>query len=146
MSQDAGAEGSAVKVFFRGVWLNRRFTGLLPSILLGVPFSALMLWTGWLTARNRLGDLLFTAAYALGCVVLYPVAREGYYRVTQPLRDGLGEIWLGGPLVLVAYLVRLLIYLLLVGFAVPVGLVSGIYLGLAEVSGHGWRYGPSDPG
>lgn len=136
------SERSMLGAFLTGVWLNRRYTRLSSSIILGLMVSAVFLAMIWiqlpLYPRAAPGLLAMLVANTL----FYPAAREGYYRATQPVREGLGGIFLIGLLAIIGFIVRLMIFLLLWFFAVPLGVLSSLYLGIAEVRGYGWRIQP----
>ncbi|UFU15921.1 hypothetical protein LQK89_17275 (plasmid) [Curtobacterium sp. C1] len=126
--------------FVLGAWINRRYTRLPSSIVLGLLPGVIFIFTG---VRAFLEGDWIAGTAAIVFVVLqalaYPLARESYFRVTQPMRAGMGGWILPGPLALLVLLVRFNVYIYLWVLAIPVGIAGFCYLALTERAGNGWR-------
>lgn len=112
-----------------------RYTVLVSSVLLALPLPILMgivnFNAGW-----RPDAVIWFVLYAIAHVLLYPLARELYFCLTEPIRRGVGEMYIGGILLLIVFIFRLWIYLIVSAFAIPLGLIGFAYLGLR--ARHGW--------
>lgn len=133
---------NALQSFLVGSWLNRKYTRLSSSILLGAAISTIFIALIWPVLTVQSGD----KGEPMGVVVLlvlnalfFPAAREGFVRVTMPVREGLSGITVLGLLALIALVLRLFSVVLIWLFAIPLGVLSSLWLGIAEASGHGWR-------
>ncbi|RZU62851.1 hypothetical protein [Zhihengliuella halotolerans] len=128
--------------FVIGAWANRRYTRLTSSLVLGTFFAALIAWPvrGGLDASDDPG-LASGVWIGLGVlnVLFAPVARELYFRATQPIREGLSGIVVSGPLFIVTLACRIGAWVLLNLFAIPLGLVGVLYLESQDRAGRGWR-------
>lgn len=132
-------ERTPLAAFVAGFWLNRRYTRLSSSIILGVTVSGTLLAVLWTQLPEHPLAAPSVITMLISNAIFYPAAREGYYRVTQPMREGLQGIFLIGIFALIGLLARLIIFVLLWQFAVPLGILSGSALGIAEARGRGWR-------
>jgi len=122
--------------FVVGAWGNMRYTVLVSSFLLGLPLPVLVGITTFTNASWKPENVAWFALYAVAHVLLYPLAREMYFRLTEPIRRGIGEIYIGGIFLLVAFIFKLWIYLIISVLAIPLGLIGFAYLGLrARYSG-----------
>lgn len=140
----AGARTSASRSFFVGWWRNRRHTRTISSLIIGAVLS-IALFKMQLEQSFLMHDPDY-AAYGIGItvalilnVLFFPTAREGYYRIMRPVHEGLSGFWVGGILLLIVLAVRTIFLVALWAFAIPLGLLGGIYLGASEVRGNGWR-------
>lgn len=126
--------------FVLGAWINRRYTRLPSSIVLGLLPGIFFLY---LATRAAVGGDWIAFAGAIVFVVVqalaYPLARESYFRVTQPMREGIGGWIMSGPLALFVLLVRFNVYVYLWVLAIPVAIAGFCYLALTERAGNGWR-------
>ncbi|OII01447.1 hypothetical protein BIU95_07110 [Curtobacterium sp. MCBA15_007] len=126
--------------FVLGAWINRRYTRLPSSIVLGLLPGIFFIY---LATRAAAGGDWFAFTVAIVFVVLqalaYPLARESYFRVTQPMREGIGGWILSGPLALFVLLVRFNVYVYLWVLAIPVAIAGFFYLAFTERAGNGWR-------
>ncbi|QZQ53788.1 hypothetical protein KZI27_00930 (plasmid) [Curtobacterium sp. TC1] len=126
--------------FVLGAWINRRYTRLPSSIVLGLLPGIFFIYLATRAAASA-DWFAFTAAIVFVMVqaLAYPLARESYFRVTQPMREGMGGWFLSGPLALLVLLVRFNVYVYLWVLAIPVGIAGFCYLALTERAGNGWR-------
>lgn len=127
--------------FITGAWRNTRFTHPTSSVLLGL-VPVLIVGFGAFPQLLLGGNLasIGVAAILLSLQVLaYPLARETYFRLTEPIRRGLGPLILIGPLFFVYWGFRLGIYIGLTIVAIPLGAVGFFYLATTEHTGRGWR-------
>jgi hypothetical protein len=126
--------------FVLGAWINRRYTRLPSSIALGLLPGTFFISLAIRAAAD--GDW-FAFAGAIGFVMVqalaYPIARESYFRVTQPMREGMGGWILPAPIALFVLLVRFNVYVYLWVLAIPVAIAGFFYLAFAERAGNGWR-------
>lgn len=126
--------------FVLGAWRNRRYTRLPSSLILGALPGALFLT---LVASSSPGtDLLaflFIVPFLALQAVAYPLARETWFRVTQPLREGIGEWTLPLPVALIFFGVRFQVYLVVWSLAIPMGAIGFAHLARGERAGRGWR-------
>jgi len=116
---------------------------LLSGIVWAATMTALLfvaLGTAGKSDPARLAAALVTSGlfYTLSAL-FYPAAREGYYRVTRPLRDGIGGFMVGGVFGVIVLALRAVIFCALWVLAIPLGVVASIALGAADVRGRGWR-------
>lgn len=138
-----GRRRSGVGAFIGGAWMNRRYTRLSSSLILGVLVAVgflVLVWpktdpAGWQTAA-----MIQLSVWAALNAVLYPLARELYFRLTQPLREGAGLMLVGGILLIIVWIAKLTIFLLLWMLAVPIGVIAFIYLAITDAAGKGWRW------
>lgn len=140
------------RAFFVGAWLNRRHTTLRSSVTISaVMWVALSTATvlaavlpnpnasGTVSPSVRLAGTVLLLLVLTLCAVGYPAAREGYYRVTQPLRSTVTALFTRRLLALVYLPARLLIFLALWLLAIPLGAIAAATLGVQEARGRGWR-------
>lgn len=127
--------------FIVGAWANRRHTRLISSLILAVlPLAAYYFVEGSSRVSNDLTAIGIITSVAI--VVFYPLAREVFYRMTQPIAEGFaGFFVIGWLLVLVVFVVRILMYLLIWVASIPLGLLGFFYLAIAEARGDGYRFG-----
>ncbi|WP_156762013.1 hypothetical protein [Microbacterium karelineae] len=131
--------------FIGGAYANRRYTRLTSSIILGAAVTVAMIVVFLTTtppskwgASDGIG-MTIILGWTIANAVLFPLAREQYYRATQPIRDGLSGIFMWGILAIVYLVARLAIFVYLWGFAWIIGLVGLCYLGTQDANGRGWR-------
>ncbi|CBT77230.1 hypothetical membrane protein [Glutamicibacter arilaitensis Re117] len=119
-----------------GAWANTKYTRPVSSFILAIVF-----WGGFLSFNYSMDNPadLSIWIWASASVLFFPPARETYFRLTGPIRDGLSGIVLWGPLFLVALALRITIFVLLVFIAVPLGLLGFFYLATQEARGKGYR-------
>lgn len=139
--------------FVAGAWLNRKWTRSSSSILLGLIPTALLVLSGGqlpvigpalvdagvLTPESAPVVAGVTAAIALLNLLLFPFAREMYYRTTAPMRDGLAGMMVFGWLFLVVIICKIAMFLAIWAVSIPAGLVSLLTLGEEDRRGRGWR-------
>ena len=80
-----------------------------------------------------------TATIALVNLLLFPFAREMYYRSTAPIREGLSGIMVFGWLFLVAVVCQIAMFVVIWVVAIPAGLIGLFVLGEEDRRGLGWR-------
>lgn len=122
--------------FILGAWANTKYTRPTSSFILTLVF-----WGGLLAfnyAMENPADLSIWIWAGINAL-LFPIARETYFRLTGPIRDGLAGIVLWGPLFLIALVLRLTVFVLLNFFAIPLGILGFIYLAIQESKGQGYR-------
>ncbi|WP_420367100.1 hypothetical protein [Curtobacterium sp. L1-20] len=126
--------------FVLGAWINRRYTRLPSSIVLGLLPGIFFIY---LATRAAAGGDWFAFAGAISFVVVqalaYPLAREGYFRATQPMREGVGGWILPAPIALFVLLLKFNVYVYLWVLSIPIGIAGFCYLALTESAGNGWR-------
>ena len=135
---------SAARSFFVGWWRNRRYTRTISSLIIGAVLSIALF-----KMQFEQSFLMHDPGYAVYGIVIpvvlilnvlfFPAAREGYYRIMRPVHEGLSGFWVGGILLVIVLAVRTIFLVALWAFAIPLGLLAGIYLGASEVRGNGWR-------
>ncbi len=126
--------------FILGAWMNRRYTRLPSSIVLGLVPGLLLIYTATRAASD--GDWFAFVVFlvlVLLQALMYPLARESYYRVTQPMREGIGGWFLPFPFALIVLVVKVTVYVYLWVLAIPIGIAGFCYLALTERAGKGWR-------
>lgn len=151
-SAEVQTPAAPARAFFVGAWLNRRHTTLRSSVTISaVMWVALSTATvlaavlpnpnasGTVSPSVRLAGTVLLLLVLTLCAVGYPAAREGYYRVTQPLRSTVTALFTRRLLALVYLPARLLIFLALWLLAIPLGAIAAATLGVQEVRGRGWR-------
>lgn len=145
MSADQGPEMTrrltSTFHFIVGAWANRRHTRLVSSLILAVlPLAAYFCVEG---STRVFADLTVVGILtSIAIVALYPLAREAFYRLTQPIAEALaGFFVIGWILVLIVFITRLLMYLLVWVIAIPLGFLSFFYLAITEARGNGFRFG-----
>ena len=158
MDGAAGVQTPAApaRAFFVGAWLNRRHTTLRSSVTISavmwVALTVAVVLAAVLPNTNASGTVspsVQVAGKALLlifltlCAIGYPAAREGYYRITQPLRPSVTAVFTRRLLALVYLPARLLIFLALWLLAIPLGAIAAGALGVQEIRGHGWRIAPA---
>lgn len=110
------------------------------SIVLGLLRGIFFIYLATRAAAG--GDwFAFTAAilFVMVQAIAYPLARESYFRATQPMREGMGGWILPAPIALFVLLVRFNVYVYLWVLAIPVAIAGFFYLAFAERAGNGWR-------
>lgn len=136
--------GSArTHAFLTGWWANRRYTRNISSLILAGAISIVAYAMLWKTAASdttgpQLGLLAFATLLVLN-PCFFPPAREMYFRFMRPLHEGLSGIWVFGFLVIVLLAIRAVALIAMWVFAIPLGILGGLYLGFAEANGRGWR-------
>lgn len=139
--------------FVGGAWRNRRWTRSSSSLLLGlIPTALVVISGGQLPVLGpelaRAGVLTptsaplvagVTATIALVNLLLFPLAREMYYRSTAPIREGLSGIMVFGWLFLVAVACQIAMFVVIWIVAIPAGLIGLFVLGEEDRRGLGWR-------
>lgn len=119
-----------------GAWANTKCTRPVSSFILAIVF-----WGSFLSfnyAMNNPADLSIWI-WASTSVLLFPLARETYFRLTGPIRDGLAGIVLWGPLFLIALALRITVFVLLNFMAPVLGILGFFYLATQEANGNGYR-------
>lgn len=127
--------------FIAGAWANRRHTRLISSLILAVlPLAAYYLIEG---ASGVSADLTIIGVLtSIAIVAFFPLAREVFYRLTQPIAEALaGFFVIGSILVLIVFITRLLTYLLIWVVSIPLGFLGFFYLAITEARGDGFRFG-----
>lgn len=61
-------------------------------------------------------------------MLLFPLAREFYFGLTEPIRRGLGGLILWGPLLIALFVFKITVYIVLTVTAVPFGALAYVYL------------------
>ncbi|MBM6590237.1 hypothetical protein [Brevibacterium sp. RIT 803] len=138
--------------FIGGAWLNRKYTRLVSSLILAViplvVFYSIVDFEDWsagfdpAAGFNRLVDDLNLVGVLTGIslFVFYPLAREIYFRTTQPMAEALAGLRvIGLPLVILVYLVKIWLYLIVWLVSIPLGILGFFYLAITEASGNGYR-------
>lgn len=123
--------------FIGRAYLNRRYTRLVPScVIAGVVAIAFLVSLPSLHAQKTepLGIAIDLALIALQ-TLLYPFARETYFRLTGPIRASMPLLIVPLPILAAVYIGKLFVFLLLVAVAVPLGIVGFIYLSISEYRG-----------
>lgn len=144
------------RAFFVGAGLNRRHTTLRSSVTISAAMwvalsTATVLATvlpnpnasGTVEPSVRVAGTVLLLILLTLCAIGYPAAREGYYRVTQPLRPSVTAVFTRRLLALVYLPARLLIFLALWLLAIPLGAIAAVALGVQEMRGRGWRIAPT---
>lgn len=124
-----------------GAWANRKYTELPSSFILGL-IPSLAIGGVLLTVAAQGGDWLAVVLFSVFLLfqaLFYPLARETYYRLTQPLRRGLGIWIIPLPIVVIGWILKLYIYVILWVLALPIGIAGFCYLAITERNGKGWR-------
>lgn len=122
--------------FIIGAWANNKCTRPVSSFILALAFWGLFLSFNY--SMDNPADLSIWI-WAGANVLLFPLARETYFRVTGPIREGLSGIILWGPLFLIALALRIFVFVLLNFVAVPLGILGFFYLAIQEARGTGYR-------
>lgn len=132
--------------FIGGAFRNRRYTRLSSSIVLSMLFLAVFVTPAVMAASTtKNGGTTATAGVVMLAVIgglnafFYPLVREVYFRMTQPMREGVGLLFLGGVLILILWGVKIFVALLLWTFAFLLGIPAFLYLAVTEANGRGWR-------
>jgi len=139
--------------FVTAAWLNRRWTrssssillGLIPTVLLVASGGRLpvigpaLVEAGLLTSSSAPVVAGVTAAIALVNLLLFPFAREMYYRTTMPIREGLAGTMVFGWLYLVVVVCKIAMFLVIWAVSIPAGLLGLLTLGEEDRRGQGWR-------
>ena len=131
---------------FGGIWLNRKYTSLTSSIMLGAAltiafcaFPYIVVEDAQFSFANLFTEYRLIVWFALANFLFYPFSREIYFRLTQPIRVAIGGIVVWGWVVLILWVVRLAIFLYLWLLAIPLGIIGVVYLAAQEALGKGWR-------
>ena len=126
--------------FVLGAWRNRRYTRLPSSLILGaLPGAAIIFMEATSSsAKPPLHFVLLTMA-SIVQTIAYPLARETWFRVMQPLREGMGTWIVPLLLVLLFWIIRFYVYVLVWALAIPLGAAGFVYLAMGERAGRGWR-------
>ncbi|MDV2982483.1 UNVERIFIED_CONTAM: hypothetical protein Q9R71_35440 [Actinomycetes bacterium ARC8] len=119
-----------------GAWTNTKFTRPVSSFILALVFWGSLLSFNY--SMDNPADLSIWI-WAGANVLLFPLARETYFRLTGPIRDGLSGIVLWGPLFLIALALRITVFVLLNFLAIPLGTLGFFYLATQEAKGNGYR-------
>lgn len=122
--------------FAVGAWASMRYTVLLSSFMLALPLPIMVGIANFTKVNWDMAALAWFALYAVAHVLLYPLARELYFCLTEPIRRGVGQLYIGGLLLLVVFIFRIWIYLIVSVIAIPLGLIGFVYLSLR--ARHGW--------
>lgn len=107
-----------------------RYTVLASSVFLALPLPILMGIVNFSSVGWKPESLIWFVLYSIAHMLLYPLARELYFCLTEPIRRGVGEMYIGGLLLLIVFIFRLWIYCIISVFAIPLGLIGFAYLGL----------------
>ncbi len=126
--------------FIGRAYLNRRFTRLIPSCVLAALIGGIYLVVAIIHAGSQPGsatavDLVVVAFEAL----LFPFAREIYFRLTWPLRSSMPVLIVPLPVLGAFYVGKAVMFVVLVSVTIPLGIVGFIFLGLTEHRGSGYR-------
>lgn len=128
-----------------GTWLNRKYTNLGSSIILGAAPTItflLILYGPWMqepvASVHPLSTVVIVGMFVANAV-FYPFNREVYYRMTAPIRAGIGDLFVGGILLLIVWAVRVAIYVYLWVFSSTIGVLAFLYLLITEATGRGYR-------
>ncbi|MEQ4568490.1 hypothetical protein [Paenarthrobacter sp. CAP02] len=116
--------------FIVGAWADMRYTVLLSSFVLALPLPILLGIANFTKVNWDAAALIWFALYAIAHVLLYPLARELYFCLTEPIRRGVGQLYIGGLLLVVTFILKIWIYLIISVLAIPLGLIGFAYLGL----------------
>lgn len=119
-----------------GAWANTKCTRPLSSFILALAFWGTFMAFNY--AMENPADLSIWI-FAGANVLFFPLARETYFRLTGPIRDGLAGIVLWGPLFLIALALRITVIVLLNFTAVPLGALGFFYLATQEAKSNGYR-------
>lgn len=127
--------------FIVGAWANRRHTRLISSFILAVlPLAAYYFVEG--SSRFSADLTVIGVLTGIAIVAFYPLAREVFYRLTQPVAEAVaGFFVIGSLLVLIVFITRVLTYLLIWVVAIPLGFLGFFYLAITEARGDGFRFG-----
>ena len=104
-------------------WKDLRYTHLTSSILLALPFAVGFGVQAFQPGR-RGDEVLISVTMALLQLLLFPLARELYFMLTEPIRRGLEGFILWGPLVLALVVGKIIMYLVLSVLGIPLGLLG----------------------
>lgn len=138
-----GRRRQGVGAFIGGAWMNRRYTRLSSSLILGTVTAVgflVLVWPKTDPAGWQIAAMIQLSVWAALNAVLYPLARELYHRLTQPLREGAGLMFVGGILLIIVWFAKLTIFFLLWMLAVPIGVIAFLYLAITDATGKGWRW------
>lgn len=127
--------------FIGRAYLNRRYTRLVPSCVIAGAITLDYLAclpafhgsTYTVTLGGTIIDLLVISLQAL----LYPFARETYFRLTGPMRRAAPTLLL--PLLAAVYIAKFLVFIVLVSVTIPLGLAGFVYLSVTEHRRAGYR-------
>ncbi|SDR75681.1 hypothetical protein SAMN04489751_0344 [Brevibacterium sandarakinum] len=127
--------------FITGAWANRRHTRLISSLILAVlPLGAYYFVEG--SSRLSADLTVIGILTSISILAFYPLAREVFYRMTQPIAEAFtGFFVIGWLLVLIVFVVRILMYLLIWVTSIPLGILGFFYLAITEARGDGFRFG-----
>ncbi|MBF4623166.1 hypothetical protein [Clavibacter sp. VKM Ac-2872] len=126
--------------FVLGAWLNRRYTRLPSSMVLGgIPGVAIIVMEASSSTTKAPSHFVLLSMVMLVQTITYPLAREAWFRLTQPMREGLGSWTIPLLLVPVVFALRFYVYVVIWAFAVPLGVAGFVYLAVGERAGRGWR-------
>lgn len=139
--------------FVAGAWLNRKWTRSSSSILLGLIPTALLALSGGqlpvigpalvdagvLTPESAPVVAGVTVAIALLNLLLFPFAREMYYRSTVPIREGFVGMMVFGWLFMIVVVCKIAMFLVIWAISIPAGLISLLTLGEEDRRGRGQR-------
>lgn len=116
-------------------WTNMRYTALLSSFLLALPLPILVAISNSSSANWSVDVIAWFVLYAVAHILLYPLARELYFCLTEPIRRGVGQMYFWGPLIIIVFAFKIWIYLIISILAIPLGLLGFAYLGLRARGG-----------
>jgi hypothetical protein len=139
--------------FLAGAWLNRRWTRSSSSIVLALIPTVLVIVSGGrlpvigpaLAEAGLMGPSTapfvfgITVAFTIANLVLFPFAREIYFRSTASMREGLDDVAVFGVLFLVVIIGRVVTFAVIWVLSIPMGIVGILTLGAEDRQGAGWR-------
>lgn len=150
---DESYEDERAPSFIGGAWLNRRWTRSSSSVLLGLFPAGLLIMSGG--KLPVVGPALYDAGLleeatepyvivaviilAVANVLLFPFAREMYFRATGPLREGMSGSYAFGLMFLVVTVCRIAMMFAIWCLSIPLGLFGMSALGEEDRRGLGWR-------
>lgn len=139
--------------YIGGAWLNRRWTRSSSSVLLGLLPAGLLIMSGG--KLPVLGPALYdaglleeaTESYVIGAVIilavvnvlLFPFAREMYFRATGSMREGVSGSYAVGWMFLLVTVCRIAMLFAIWCLSIPLGLLGIRVLGEQDRQGLGWR-------
>lgn len=129
--------------FIGHAYLNRRYTRLVPSCVMAgaialaylVAVPAFHGSTNAVTLGGTVIDLMVVALQGL----LYPFARETYFRLTGPLRQAAPTLILPLPWLAGLYIGKFLVFMAVLSVTIPLGFAGFLYLSVTERRGEGYR-------
>lgn len=116
-------------------WTNMRYTVLFSSFVLALPLPILVAISNSNSVKWSADVIAWFALYAIAHILLYPLARELYFCLTEPIRRGVGQMYFWGPLIIIVFAFKIWIYLIISIIAIPLGLIGFAYLSLRARGG-----------